>query len=133
MKRSIVFAIPFLLAGSAYAHSHSMLIPRSITHNATYELALDNYQIYHHNSEREEAKPGAKSAFSFYATPFYTQSCNGNTMARYFFPGNASSLNIQENGSGNVGSLWLNLIADPGLYYSSTVKISPERKVVVGL
>ena len=107
------------------AESHSMLIPRSITHNATYELALDNYHIYHHNND-------VCSAFSFYVTPFYTQSHNKRALARYFLPQNSCNLNIQENGSGNVGSLWLNLIAAPGLLFSSTVSIAPVRKAVGG-
>jgi hypothetical protein len=103
-----------------HAQDHSILIPRSITHNATYELALDNYHIYHHEDDT--------SAFSFYATPFYTQSNNSSMLARYFLPCDACNLNIQENGSGNVGSLWLNLIAAPGLLYSSTLTIAPVRK-----
>lgn len=122
MKLSNFFTLPLLLICSLYGESHSLLVPRSISHNATYELGLDNYHIYHHGNK--------KPAFSFYATPFYTQSTNDNALAQYFLPGHASSLNIQENGSGNVGSLWLNLIAEPGLYYSSTVKISPVRKAV---
>ncbi len=103
-----------------HAIDHSMLIPRSITHNATYELALDNYHVYHHDSH--------DSAFSFYVTPFYTQSNNSQTLARYFLPQHACCLDIQENGSGNVGSLWLELIAAPGLLYSSTLAIAPVRK-----
>ena len=108
-----------------YAQSHSILVPRSITHNATYELALDNYHIYHH--ENNDC-----SAFSFYVTPFYTQSNNSCTLARYFLPQNACSLDIQENGSGNVGSLWLNLAAAPGLFFSSTVTIAPVREATGG-
>ncbi len=139
--KHISFVIASLSFCSGYA-SHSILVPRSITHNATYELALDNYHIYHHTVPCCEIRPKRKTwpcrarnpnnelAFSFYVTPFYTQSSNSSTLARYFLPGNASALNIQEDGSGNVGSLWLNLIAAPGLYFSSKVKISPVRKAV---
>ncbi len=126
MKRSLIVTIILsLLFFNTYTKNHSILIPRSITHNATYELALDNYQIYHHNKD-------ASATFSLYVTPFYTQSNNGKNTARYFLPNNACNLNIQEDGSGNVGSLWLNLVAAPGLSFSSTVSIAPIRKAVGG-
>ncbi len=117
-----IFVGSMFYAGISHAKSHSMLVPRSITHNATYELALDNYHIYHHNDD-------ASCAISVYATPFYTQSNNRDTVARYFLPHNACNLDIQEDGSGNVGSLWLNLVAAPGLAFSSTLTIKPERQV----
>lgn len=127
MKRSLIVALTLTLffCNNYYAQNHSIFIPRSITHNATYELALDNYHIYHHHEN-------ACSAFSFYVTPFYTQSNNGIKMSRYFLPNNACNLNIQEDGTGNIGSLWLNLAAAPGLFFSSTVSISPIRKAAGG-
>ncbi len=120
-----IFAVPSIFFCTSYAQSHSILIPRSITHNATYELALDNYHIYHHENDD-------RTGFSFYVTPFYTQSDNTSAMARYFLPQNACNLNIQEDGSGNVGSLWLNLAAAPGLFFSSMLSIAPVRKATGG-
>ena len=100
-------------------------MPRSVTHNATYELALDTYHIYRDPTT-------ACSSFEFYVTPFYMQSNNGTDIARYFLPNNNANLNIQENGSGNIGSLWLNLVAPPGLFYSSTITLSPISKTAGG-
>jgi len=111
----------FLTAASALqAHSSSFFMPRSVTHSALYELAMTNYDVYHSSSCQ---------GFSCYVTPFYIQSTNSSELGQYFLRNNDSSLDVQEDGTGNIGSLWVNLIADPGLSYSSTMKIAPQRKV----
>ena len=102
------------------AHSSSFFMPRSITHNATFELALSTFQIY-------RDKDSECSPFSLYVTPFLMQTNNSKQLARYLLPNNACNLNIQEDGSGNICSLWLDLVAPPGLDYSSTICITPKR------
>lgn len=108
---------------STHADSSSFLMPRSLTHNATLELALNNYHIYHDQADN-------CAVFSIYATPFYMQSNNPKNLSRYLLPNNANCLNIQENGTGNIGSLWLDLVAVPGQSFSSLVTIAPKRTVV---
>lgn len=121
MKKILIVLILLFSFTQIIARSSSFLMPRSITHNATLELALDTYHIYRDPST-------ACSPYAFYATPFYMKSNNGNTIARYFLPQNDTVLDIQENGSGNIGSLWLNLVAPPGLFYSSTIRLNPISK-----
>lgn len=113
--------LPYFLQNQA--HSSSFMMPRSVTHNATYELALDTYHIYRDPTTEY-------SSYAYYVTPFYMQSNNSSSVARYFLPNNTSNLNIQEDGTGNIGSLWLNLIAPPGLFYSSTISLSPISKII---
>lgn len=125
MKRLLSRALLLIYFFPVHAHSSSFLMPRSVTHNATLELALATYHIYR--------DPTADcSSWDFYVTPFYMQSHNSNQIARSFLPNNNCTLNIQENGSGNICSLWLDLIAPPGLFYSSTMTLSPVSKTVGG-
>lgn len=125
MKKILSLLMPFIYFVHIHAQSSSFLMPRSVTHNATLELALDTYHIYRDSST-------ACASCEFYVTPFYMQSNNGKKIAHSFLPNNNRSLNIQENGSGNVCSLWLNLIAPPGLLYSSTITLSPVSKTAGG-
>jgi len=122
MKRLLILILLFYFF-QMQAHSSSFLMPRSVTHNATYELALDTYHIYRDSTTE-------CSSYEYYVTPFYMQSNNSRSVARYFLPNNDAALNIQENGTGNIGSLWLNLIAPPGLFYSSTITLSPISKTI---
>jgi hypothetical protein len=112
--------LSFVSCDIIHAHSSSFFMPRSVTHGSLYELSLTNYHEYH---------TSACEGFSFYITPFYIQSTNQSQLARYFLPNGDSSLKLQEDGTGNIDSLWLNLIAAPGLSYSSNMKIAPQRKV----
>lgn len=121
MKKFLVLALLISYCFQTHARSSSFMMPRSVTHNATLELALDTYQIYRDPS-------AACSSYLFYATPFYMQSNNSKTISRYFLPNNNAVLDIQENGTGNVGSLWLDLVAPPGLFYSSTVSLNLTGK-----
>jgi hypothetical protein len=65
-----------------------------------------------------------------WATPFYQQSTNGKKMATYFFPCDQSSISVKQDGTGNVGSLWLNLMGASGALFDSTIAIRPQRSAV---
>lgn len=130
MKKLLSLLILLIYFFPASSQSSSFFMPRSVTHNATLELALDTYQIYRDPTT-------ACSSWQFYVTPFYMQSNNGKQLACSLLPNNNSKagsqkLNIQENGSGNVCSLWLDLIAAPGLSYSSTMTLCPTSKTAGG-
>lgn len=125
MKRSLSLVMLLIYFCHIHAESSSFLMSRSATHNATLELALDTYHIYRDPTT-------ACSSCEFYVTPFYMQSNNGKKIARSLLPNNDLNLNIQENGSGNICSLWLDLIAPPGLSYSSTITLSPVSKTTGG-
>lgn len=112
----------FLLNSSLLFSSHTIFIPRQITFDSTYELALSNYDIYHNQ------KDCAPTYVDIYATPFFQKSRKSCALARYFLPNTANSLTIQENGSGNIGSLSLGLISPIGSTFNSQMTIQPERK-----
>ena len=118
--KSIPLFLIFLLFIPAYA-SRTIFIPRQITFNNTFELALANFDIYDHRSDD-------CTNWFLYATPFYAQSANKVALARYFLPNNKSEIVIAQDGSGDINSVPLRLIAPPGYSYYSVMRIRPERK-----
>jgi hypothetical protein len=70
-------------------------------------------------------KDDLDSSFQLYVKPFYQQSKGS---ARYFLPNNKCSIVLAEDGTGDVNSLWLNLIAPVGSSYHSKVCFDPKRK-----
>jgi len=101
------------------AHSKSIFIPRSITTDSVFELALTNYDRYHDDS-------GACSYF--YAKPFYMRSFNKKDLSRYFLPNNRRCVTFDESGAGDLDPLWFNLISPQGSFYRSLVCLCPERQ-----
>lgn len=123
MLKKMVIAI--MAITSPLIASRTIFIPRPITFDSTYELALSNYDIYHHRQCLDD-----RAFVNFYATPFFQKNRKSNKLARYFLPNNSNCLNIQENVSnGNIGSLNLELISAAGTNFSSLVSIRPERRV----
>ena len=103
--------------------SRSFFVPRSVTHNSTYELALTNYHIF--------AEENCSNAY-FFAAPFYQQTSKASDFARYFLYHNQESVTFSDSGLADVNSLWFNVISAPGTFYNSTVSIRPTRKVAGG-
>ena len=115
-----------LSSGSLLGISHSFFRPRNITTDATYELAMSNYFFYKnyvYNCDQDNA------GFALFITPFYQRSTNRNDPARYFLRNNRCTLRFAEDGTGDVNSLWFNLIAPAGSSFSSTLSIKPRREV----
>ena len=124
MRIQHIFSLLLLFISACYttqALSRTVFVPRSITFDSTYELALTNYDIYH-ALECQEQK------VHLYITPFYQQSRNKRDIARYFLPGNKNCIKIKENGTGDIGSLWFSLLADTGACFSSRACFAPRRK-----
>lgn len=88
------------------------------------ELALNNYAIYH-NVPCPEDEP----MFFFQPSYFHFRSRKPEKLAREFLKDNKCSLTIAEDGTGDIGSVWLDLISAPGSSYKSTFTVSPRRKV----
>jgi hypothetical protein len=114
----------------AYAKARTTFVPRSVTRDATFELALTNYHFFH--VDRAQDRCGG---LSFYFSPFYMKSRNGADLARYFLPDGKTQLNVQQNGTGDVFSQWLGLAAPDNFAntgFDATVSIAPQRKVYGG-
>lgn len=98
------------------SYPRSIFIPRQLSYNPILEnaLALDEIKCL---------------STCFYASikPMYTQSV-GNTFSTYFTINHQQSLNIQEDGSGDIDPLWFQVISSDDTYYSSTLSFCPIRK-----
>lgn len=102
--------------------SHSVFVPRSITHDSVYELALANYNFYHHDKN-------ACGWFDMYLTPFYQRSFRSEKTASYFLPRECcESISIRQDGLGDVNPVWLGLMDADG-DYSSNLSLAPKRSV----
>ena len=114
-----------LLISNILANSHSILTPRQITTDPTFELALTDYNIYHpteyngHNNCHN---------YQFYVKPFYQQSTKKQKLASYFLPNNLCSVSVEENGTGDINPLWFGVVGPNGTYYNSTLTLNPVHR-----
>ena len=104
--------------------SRTYFLPRSLTTDSVLDLALGNYYFYHHTQCPED-----RAFFQIQASYFHLQSKRECELAAYFNPNARRCVSIEENGTGDVGSLWLGLESTPGTSFSSTICLSPRRKV----
>lgn len=111
------------------AKAHTTFIPRSVTYDLTLELAMNNYWWYHDLREEESDRC---FPFSFIISPFYMKSRNGCDLAPYFLPNDKTEISVQENGLGDVNSLWLQLLGPVTNSFDQKISISPERKAFGG-
>ena len=102
----------------ADCYAHTIFVPRQLAYNPMYEDALV-FDEYAHMADR----------FLLSVKPIYTQTV-GKSIKKYFNINHSCSMNVQENGSGNIDSLWFQVISAPGTYYSSTLSFSPVQKTV---
>ncbi len=100
-------------------HPKTFFNPRQVTFDSTYELALTNYALYHAEKENQ---------MYFVATPFYQQSTNAKDLARYFLPNGKSCISIDQDGSGDVDPIWLQLMGQSGTPYKSSFSIRPRSR-----
>lgn len=101
----------------ADCYAHTIFVPRQIAYNPVYEDALVFDEYAHMDNDR----------FLFSVKPIYTQTV-GNTIKRYFNINHACSMNVQEDGSGDIDSLWFQVISAPNTYYSSTLSFNPVQQ-----
>jgi hypothetical protein len=109
---------------STRADSKTIFVPRSLTSDSTLQLALTNYFIYHPRI-CSDIIPFCVAQVSY----FHQQSTNWCNLARSFLPHSKSCAVIAENGQGDVGSLWLDLISPPGTSFRSRISLAPRRTV----
>ncbi len=116
------------------ATSLSILIPRGFTTDTVLELALSNYRLFHNDYiDRSYKKPKHWCAYTMQNTYFYQESTNTCDLARYFFPNNDITVTINQNGTGDIGSPWIDLIGRDGGNYSASMNILPVSKVWGGI
>jgi len=101
--------------------ARSIFVPRQISYNPIFENALTLAQ-----------KNESDSDWSFSVKPIYTQNV-GDKFKKYFNIDHQQCLNVQENGSGDIGSLWFGLQAENNAMFSSTLSFCPVRQTYGGL
>lgn len=100
---------------NADCYAHSIFVPRQIAYNPMYEDALI-FDEYAHMDQ-----------FLLSVKPIYTQTV-GNSLKKYFNINHACTMQVAEDGSGDIDSLWFQVISSPDTFYSSTLSFSPVQK-----
>lgn len=126
-----LLSLAFLAYGQ-YAHavtSKTFFQPRTLCNDATLELTLTNYRLFHNTySDKPYSKPKQRAMFAMQSTYYFQETDSAHGLARYFLLGNKSELSVKEDGSGDIGSEWVKLhTADNN--YSAKFTLRPQRSV----
>jgi hypothetical protein len=97
----------------------TIFIPRLTSSNMMFELAQTNFQ-FHHAMEGKKYLIDLKPLF---------QSSQDDDLAQFFLPNCNCSISLKENGSGDVDSLWFNLIGPTEQDYTSKICLDPKRQI----
>ncbi len=97
-------------------YPRSIFVPRQLSYNPILENAL-----------LLDAKINDLGNYVFSVKPIYTQSV-GSKFKEYFNINHKCSLNVQEDGSGDIDSLWFQVDSAPGTFYSSNLSFHPKRQ-----
>lgn len=114
----------YLRADNCCDRSHTFFVPRQITTNSVFELALNNYHWYHERPDDENFH------FGFYGTLFFQQSTKSKNIARYFLRGEQECLNFHEvnEDPDAIESLWFGLESDVNTNFNATFSMNPRRR-----
>ena len=121
-KAALLYALSICTIITASAPT--IFVPRQLSYNPIFENALMcSSKIYEQNKSEDLY---ITEQFIVCANPIYTRTV-GSKFSQYFTINNKPVLNVQENGSGDIDSLWFQVISNPGSFYSSNLSFSPER------
>ncbi len=112
----LMMSLSFSAMSYADNYARSIFVPRQLSYNPILENAL-----------MLDAKIAQDTDYIFSIKPIYTQTV-GKNLNDYFLPCHKSCLNIQEDGSGDVSSLWFNVISSDTTFYSSSLSLHPKRQ-----
>ena len=106
----------------------SIFVPRQLSYNPIFENAdVASLRMVHRDGFMQSFL-SEKLVIS--AKPIYTQNI-GSKFGQYFTPNNKAVLNVREDGSGDIGSLWFQ-VEDAGAanFYSSELSFNPRRRTL---
>jgi hypothetical protein len=101
----------------ADCYAHTIFVPRQLSYNPIYEDALVFDEYAHMEDNR----------FLLSVKPIYTQTVR-DSLSSYFNINHKCFMNVQENGSGDIDSLWFEVISSPDTFYSSRLSFSPKQQ-----
>lgn len=114
------------LFGISSGYAPSIFVPRQLSYNPIFENAVVcSSKVY---DEDRSLSFWKSENFILSAKPIYTQNV-GSKFAQYFTIDNTAVLDVQENGSGDISSLWFQCVAPTG-YYSSQLCFNPRRRTL---
>jgi hypothetical protein len=128
MKRIylLISFLPILISACCdnSCHSHSAFVPRDITSNNLLQHNLTLFWWYRTIFKNHDA------FITIQTSPFFQRSTNGSQIARFFLPYQQCNATVKEDGTGDIGSLWLNLIAQNGRSFDGSFTLNPQRTVI---
>ena len=123
LKFSIILFLNLFIISNLFAHyPSSTFTPRQLSYNPILENSLTLAAI--------QAKKADHYCFAI--KPIYTQNI-GSKFNHYFNIDQKSFMPVQEDGSGNIDSLWFQDISSNSTYYASNLAFAPKRKTYGGL
>ncbi len=105
-------------------YANTIFVPRQMAYNPIYEDALIFHEYAHLDASDYKS---ASNQFILSAKPIYNQTV-GKSLEKYFNINQESSMSVAELGSGNINSLWFQVISAPGEYYASNLSFSPVQR-----
>jgi len=107
-----------------YPNSKTMFIPRIISTDSVFELAMNNYAF-------DTNKDYLKKLITL--RPFYQKSQKPNHLSKFFLKNNKTSMHFQEDGQGDFNPLWVSSISKTDTFYSSVLTLCPIRTTIGGV
>lgn len=114
----------YIQTDSCDYYAPTIFVPRQMAYNPIYEDALVFHEYAHLDSNDYKQD---ENRFLMSVKPIYNRTV-GKSLKQYFNINHACSMSVQELGSGDIDSLWFQVISQPSSYYSSTLSFNPIQK-----
>lgn len=122
IKATTIYAL--CIYTSIFASAPTIFMPRQLSYNPIFENALMCSSKIYEQTQSEDLH--LLENFTISAKPIYTHNV-GSKFSQYFTINNQPVLNVQENGSGDISSLWFQVVSPSGTFYSSDLSFNPKR------
>jgi hypothetical protein len=97
--------------------SKTTFIPLQVTYDPVYEHALNYYKKNIFN----------KCWKFFFTGNYFFQNSVGNNINTYFNIDNKKTMEVREDGTGDIDSVWFKVISSDDTFYKSNIRMCPER------
>lgn len=118
-KLLFLINIQIIINSSVSSNNCTVFVPRQLSYNPVLENAL--------TFVKTKELDCWQYLFSF--KPVYSQSV-GNKFDRYFNIDHKNVMQVREDGSGDIDSLWMQVISSNSTFYSSDLSFNPVRRTV---